>query len=85
MSVPASVARVKVLQCAALDDKQKAKMLVLINTESDRTLPVFTGVPDPLLGLTLSAYLEGMTTGTVSFGTITVHAKASTSLSVLVT
>ena len=70
MSVQASDARAKVLQCTALDDKQKAKMLLLINTESDRTLPVFTGVPDPLLGLTLSAYLEGMTAGTVSFCTL---------------
>ncbi|KAL0029368.1 hypothetical protein WJX77_002499 [Trebouxia sp. C0004] len=74
MSVQASDARAKVLQCTALDDKQKAKMLLLINTESDRTLPVFTGVPDPLLGLTLSAYLEGMTAGTTQ--TLADHSRA---------
>ena len=64
MSVSADEARAKVIHCEALDDKQKAKMLLLINTEPDTTLPVFTGVPDFLLGHTVSAHLEGMTTGT---------------------
>lgn len=66
MSVQAGDARAKVLQCSALDDKQKVKLL-LINTEPDRTLPVFTGVPDQLLGLTLSVFLEGMTAGILPF------------------
>ena len=72
MSVSADDARAKVIHCEALDDKQKAKMLLLINTEPDTTLPVFTGVPDFLLGHTLSVHLEGMTTGT----TPTAHAIA---------
>ena len=72
MSVSADDARAKVIHCEALHDKQKAKMLLLINTEPDITLPVFTGVPDFLLGHTLSAHLEGMTTGT----TPTAHAIA---------
>ncbi|KAL0030869.1 hypothetical protein WJX77_010724 [Trebouxia sp. C0004] len=61
MSVQADDARAKVIHCETLDDKQKAKMLMLINTEPDTTLPVFTGVPDSLLGHTLSIFLEGMT------------------------
>ena len=54
----------KVVHCETLDDKQKAKMLPLINTEPDTTLPVFTGVPDSLLGHTFSMFLERMTAGT---------------------
>ena len=64
MSVQAEDARAKVIDCQTLDDKQKAKMLLLINTEPDTTLPVFTGVPNSLLGHTLSMFLEGMTAGT---------------------
>ena len=63
MSVQADDARGKVIHCESLDDKQKAKMLLLINTEPDTTLPVFTGVPDSLLGYVLSMFLEGMTAG----------------------
>ena len=64
VSVQADDARAKVVHCEILNDKQKAKMLLLINTEPDTTLPVFTGVPDSLLGHTLSMLLEGMTAGT---------------------
>ncbi|DBA91367.1 TPA: hypothetical protein ACH3X2_004010 [Trebouxia sp. C0005] len=46
MSLQADEARAKIINCEALDDKQKAKMLLLINTEPNTTLPVFTGVPD---------------------------------------
>ncbi|KAA6429165.1 MAG: hypothetical protein FRX49_00562 [Trebouxia sp. A1-2] len=60
MSLQADEARAKIINCEALDDKQKAKMLLLINTEPDTTLPVFTGVPDFLLGHTLSMHLEGL-------------------------
>ena len=63
MLVSADDARAKVIHCEALDDKQKAKMLLLINTEPDTTLPVFTGVPDFLLGHTLSVHMEGLTAG----------------------
>ncbi|DBA89099.1 TPA: hypothetical protein ACH3X1_016272 [Trebouxia sp. C0004] len=61
MSVQADDARAKVIHCETLDNEQKAKMLLLINTKPDTTLPVFTGVPDFLLGHTLSVHLEGMT------------------------
>ncbi|KAA6419341.1 MAG: hypothetical protein FRX49_10740 [Trebouxia sp. A1-2] len=63
MSLQADEARAKIINCEALDDKQKAKMLLLINTEPDTTLPVFTGVPDFLLGHTLSMHLEGLKAG----------------------
>ena len=66
MSAQADGARAKVIHCETLDDKQKAKMLLLINTKPDTTLPVFTGVPDFLLGHTLSIYLEELTAGTTS-------------------
>ena len=72
MSVQADDARAKVIHCETLDNKQKAKMLLLINTKPDTTLPVFTGVPDFLLGHTLSVHLEGLTAGT----TLTAHAIA---------
>ena len=72
MSVQADDARAKVIHCETLDNKQKAKMLLLINTKPDTTLPVFTGVPDFLLGHTLSVHLEGLTAGT----TPTAHAIA---------
>ena len=72
MSVQAEDARDKVIQCETLDNKQKAKMLLLNNTKPDITLPVFTGVPDFLLGHTLSMHLEGVTAGT----TPTAHAIA---------
>ena len=65
MSVQADDARAKVIHCETLDTKQKAKMLLLINTKPDTTLPVFTGVPDFLLGHTLLMHLEGLTAGTV--------------------
>ena len=64
MSVQADGARAKVIHCKTLNDKQKAKMLLLINTQPDATLLVFTGVPDSLLGHTLSMFLEGTTAGT---------------------
>lgn len=64
MLLQADDARAKVIHCVTLDNKQKAKMLLLINTKPDTTLPVFTGVPDFLLGHTLSVHLEGMTAGT---------------------
>ena len=64
MSAQADGARAKVIHCETLDDKQKAKMLLLINTKPDTTLPVFTGVPDFLLGHTLSMHLEELTAGT---------------------
>ena len=73
MSVHADEARAKVIHCETLDDKQKAKMLLLINTEPDTTLPVFTGVPDFLLGHTLSMHLEGLKAGTTHIA----HAIAS--------
>ncbi|KAL3139897.1 hypothetical protein ABBQ38_004191 [Trebouxia sp. C0009 RCD-2024] len=63
MSLQADEARAKIINCEALDDKQKAKMLLLINTEPDTSLPVFTGVPDFLLGHTLSMHLEGLKAG----------------------
>ena len=63
MSVQADDARAKVIHCETLDNKQKAKMLLLINTKPDTTLPVFTGVPDFLLGHTLSVHMEGLTAG----------------------
>ncbi|DBA71815.1 TPA: hypothetical protein ACH3X2_010968 [Trebouxia sp. C0005] len=66
MSLQADEARAKIINCEALDDKQKAKMLLLINTEPDTTLPVFTGVPDFLLGHTLSMHLEGLKADTQS-------------------
>ena len=69
MSVQADDARAKVIHCKALDNEQKAKMLLLINTKPDTTLPVFTGVPDFLLGHTLSVHLEGMTAGNNSYCT----------------
>ena len=65
MSVQAPDARVKVNHCEDLDARQQAKMLLLINTKPDTTLPVFTGVPEFLLGLTLSLYLEGLEAGTI--------------------
>ena len=65
MSGQADDARVKDIHCEMLDNKQKAKMLLLINTKPDTTLPVFTGVPDVLLGHTLSMHLEGLTAGTM--------------------
>ena len=65
MSVQADDARAKVVHCEVLDNKQKAKMLLLINTKPDTTMPVFTGVPDFLLGHTLSLHLEGLTAGTM--------------------
>lgn len=64
MSVQADDAQAKVLHCETLDDAQKAKMLLLINTEPATTLPVFTRVPDSLLGYTLALLLEGRTAGT---------------------
>ena len=64
MSFQADDARAKVIHCKTLDDKQKAKMLLLINTEPDTTLPVFTGVPGSLFGRTLSMSSEAMTAGT---------------------
>ena len=64
MSVQPDDARAKVIHCEILDDQQKGKMLLLINTEPDATLPVFTGVPDFLLGHTLSVFLERMRAGT---------------------
>ena len=70
MSVQADDARAKVIQCETLDHEQKAKMLLLINTKPDTTLLVFTGVPDFLLGHTVSMHLEGLTAGT----TPTAHA-----------
>ena len=69
MSVQADDARAKVIHCETLDNEQKAKMLLLINTKPDTTLPVFTGVPDFLLGHTLSVHLEGMTAGNNSYCT----------------
>ena len=70
MPVQADDARAKVIQCETLYHEQKAKMLLLINTKPDTTLPVFTGVPDFLLGHTVSMHLEGLTAGT----TPTAHA-----------
>lgn len=64
MSLQADEARAKIINCEILDDKQKAKMLLLLNTEPDTSLPVFTGVPDFLLGHTLSMHLEGLKAGT---------------------
>ena len=49
MSVQADDAQDKVIQCETLDNKQRAKMLLLISTKPDVTLPVFTGVPDFLI------------------------------------
>ena len=69
MSVSARDARAKVITCTALNDKQQAKMLMPINTEPEKTLPVFTEVPERLPGVALSAYLEGMTAGALSFCT----------------
>ncbi|DBA71819.1 TPA: hypothetical protein ACH3X2_010972 [Trebouxia sp. C0005] len=66
MSLQADEARAKIINCEAVDDKQKAKMLLLINTEPDTTLLVFTGVPDFLLGHTLSMHLEGLRAGSVA-------------------
>ena len=71
-SVQADDARPKVIHCEVLDNKQKAKMLLLINTKPDTTLPVYTGVPAFLLGHTLSMHLEGLTAGTMP----TAHATA---------
>lgn len=60
MSVQAPHARAKVNRYEDSDARQQAKILLLMNTKPDTTLPVFTGVPDSLLGLTLSMYLEGL-------------------------
>ena len=64
ISVQAADARARVIHCETLDNKQKAKMLLLIDAEPDTTLPVLTGVPDLLLGHVLTMFLEGMTAGT---------------------
>ncbi len=72
MPIQADDARAKVIHCETLDNNQKAKILLLINTKPDITLPVFTGVPDFLLGQTLSVYLEGLAAG----ATPTAHAIA---------
>ena len=83
MSVSADDARAKVIACEALDDKQKAKMLLLINTEPDRPLLVLTGVPDFLLGRVLSLYLERMTAGTTPAHAIALYFHASSALRLL--
>ena len=83
MSVSADDARAKVSGCEALDDKQMATMLLLIKTEPDRTLLVFTGVPDFLLGCVLSLYLEGMTAGTTPAHAIALYFHASSALRLL--
>ncbi|KAL0017914.1 hypothetical protein WJX77_008038 [Trebouxia sp. C0004] len=63
MPLSAEDARYRVLGCVDLNDNQKAELLLLINSEPNKTVPIFTGVPDSLLALTLTKHLEGLTAG----------------------
>ncbi|DBB05808.1 TPA: hypothetical protein ACH3X3_009821 [Trebouxia sp. C0006] len=63
MPLSAEDARYRVLGCGDLNDNQKAELLLLINSEPNKTVPILTGVPDSLLALTLTKHLEGLTAG----------------------
>jgi len=77
MPLSAEDARYRVLGCVDLNDNQKAELLLLINPEPNKTVPIFTGVPDSLLALILTKHLEGLTAGAIPLCTVSCNSHQS--------